>query len=58
MLRMGDKIRRLCTQLLAAKDDEEEFGSILVEVRRALHQHIERLRARVATHSFVIEPLV
>ena len=55
MLRMEDKIRRLCTQLLAAKDDEEEFRSILVELREALHQHIERLRARFATYPFVIE---
>jgi len=52
---MEDKIRRLCTQLLAAKDDEEEFRSILVELREALHQHIERLRARFATYPFVIE---
>lgn len=55
MLRMEDKIRRLCTQLLAAKDDEEEFRSILVELREALHQHIERLRARFATYPFVLE---
>jgi hypothetical protein len=55
MIRMEDKIRRLCTQLLAAKDDEEEFRSILVELRDALHQHIERLRARFATYPFVVE---
>lgn len=55
MLRMEDKIRRLCTQLLTAKDDEQEFSSILVELRDALHQHIERLRARFATYPFVIE---
>jgi hypothetical protein len=58
MLRMEDKIRRLCTQLLAAKDDEEEFRSSLVELRDALHQHIERLRARFATYPFVIEQRV
>ena len=55
MLRMEDKIRRLCTQLIAAKDDEEEFRSILVELRDTLHLHIERLRARFATYPFVIE---
>ena len=55
MLRMEDKIRRLCTQLLAAKDDEEEFRSILVELRNTLHQNIERLRARFAAYPFVVE---
>jgi hypothetical protein len=55
MLRMEDKIRRLCTELLAAKDDQEEFRSILVELREALHQHIERLRAHFATYPFVVE---
>jgi len=52
---MEDKIRRLCTQLLAAKHDEEEFRAILVELRDALHQHIERLRERFAAYPFVIE---
>jgi hypothetical protein len=52
---MEDKIRGLCTQLLAAKDDEEEFRTILVELREALRQHIESIRARFATYPFVIE---
>jgi hypothetical protein len=52
---MEDKIRRLCTQLLAAKDHEEELGSVLVELRDALHQHIERLRAHFASYPFAIE---
>jgi hypothetical protein len=55
MPRMEDKIRRLCTQLLAAKGDEEEFRSILGELRDTLHQNIERLRARFAAYPFVIE---
>jgi hypothetical protein len=55
MLRMEDKIRKLCTRLLAAKEDAEEFGSILGELRDALHQHIESLRVRFATYPFVIE---
>jgi hypothetical protein len=52
---MEDKIRRLCTQLIAAKDDEEEFRTILVELRNTLHQNIERLRARFAAYPFVVE---
>lgn len=55
MLRMEDEIRRLCAQLLAAQNDEEEFRSILAELRAALHRHIERLRARFANYPFVIE---
>jgi hypothetical protein len=57
MLRMEDKIRRLCTQLLAAKgkDDDEEFRAILAELREALRQHIESLRSRFATYPLVIE---
>jgi hypothetical protein len=55
MLRMEDKIRRLCRQLIAAEDDQEEFRSILVDLRDALHQHIERLRTHFATYPFVIE---
>jgi hypothetical protein len=52
---MEDRIRRLCAQLLAAKDDEEKLRPLLVELRDALHQHIERLRARFAAYPFVIE---
>jgi hypothetical protein len=55
MLRMEDKIRRLCTRLLAAKDGEEEFRSILIELRGALRQHVESLRARFANYPFAIE---
>ncbi|HWO29605.1 MAG TPA: hypothetical protein VNO32_12495 [Candidatus Acidoferrum sp.] len=48
---MEDRIRRLCSQLLAAKGDEES-GAILIELREALHKHIEHLRERLAhTHS-------
>jgi len=52
--RMEDKIRRLSEQLLAAKDDQE-LTPILGELRAALHQYIERLRARVAVYPIVIE---
>ena len=52
--RMEDKIRRLSEQLLAAQDDQE-LTAILAELRTALHQHVERLRARVATYPIVVE---
>jgi hypothetical protein len=43
-----DKIRELCTQVLAAQNDEAA-NRILPELRDALHAHCERLRLRVAT---------
>jgi len=54
MRRVEDRIRRLSAQLLAAEEDEE-LRPMLVELREALHQHIERLRARLANYPIVIE---
>jgi hypothetical protein len=54
MRRVEDKIRKLSAQLLAAEEDEE-LRPMLVELREALHQHIERLRARFADYPIVVE---
>ena len=54
MLRMEDRIRRLCAQLPATGDDEE-LKQILVELREALHLHIERLRERFGAYPFPVE---
>lgn len=54
MRRMEDRIRRLCTQLLAVKDDEE-IGPTATELRDALHQHIARLRKRFAGYPLMVE---
>ena len=54
MLRMEDRIRRLCSELLATADDEE-LRPILVELREALHQHIGRLRERFGSYPFLVE---
>jgi hypothetical protein len=54
MRRVEDKIRRLSQQLLAAEEDKE-VGPMLAELREALHQHIERLRARFAAYPIVVE---
>jgi len=43
-----DKIRELCTQVLAAQNDEVA-NRILPELRDALHEHCERLRPMVVT---------
>jgi hypothetical protein len=42
-----DKIRELCTQVLAAQDGEAA-NRILPELRDALHAHCERLRLKAA----------
>lgn len=54
MLRMEDKIRRLCLELLAKKGDEE-VRPILAELREALHLHIERMRERFGAYPFLVE---
>jgi hypothetical protein len=54
MRRIEDKIRTLCTQLLAT-DEEDELRGILVELRNALRQHIQQLRAGFANYPFVVE---
>jgi hypothetical protein len=54
MRRVEDKIRKLSAQLLAGEEDKE-LGPMLVELREALHQHIERLRARLADYPIVVE---
>ena len=54
MRRMEDKIRRLCTQILAT-DKDEELRPMLVELRDALHRHIEGIRARLGNYPFVVE---
>jgi hypothetical protein len=54
MLRMEDRIRSLCSQLLATKDDEE-VGLILVDLREALRIHIKRLRERCGAYPNVVE---
>jgi hypothetical protein len=54
MRRVEDKIRKLSAQLLATEEDEE-LRPMLVELREALHQHIERLRARLSNYPIVVE---
>jgi len=54
MLRMEDKIRRLCSELLAKKGDEE-VRALLVELRDALRQHIGRMRERFGAYPLLME---
>jgi DNA-binding NarL/FixJ family response regulator len=54
MRRNEDKIRGLCAQLFAIENDAEH-AKLLAELQHALHQHIERLRARVAEYPLVVE---
>lgn len=54
MPRVEDTIRSLCSELLSANDDKE-LARIIVELREALHRHIERLRARYGSYPFLEE---
>jgi hypothetical protein len=52
--RMEDKIRQLCEQA-TAEEDSAKLGRILVELRSAIHQHIGRLRTKLATYPVGVE---
>jgi DNA-binding NarL/FixJ family response regulator len=54
MRRTEDKIRELCARLFAT-DNDEAHAATVVELQGALHQHIERLRERVAEYPVVAE---
>ncbi len=52
--RVEDEIRKLCKELLAGKDDDQQIQK-LVELRAALRLHIERMRARAADYPIILE---
>ena len=52
--RMEDEIRKLCEELLASTDDDQQIQK-LAQLRAALHLHIERLRIRAADYPIVLE---
>jgi DNA-binding NarL/FixJ family response regulator len=47
--RTEDKVRDLCAQLCALRDDETQ-EPVLLELRHILHQHIENFRTRIAEY--------
>ena len=54
MLRMEDRIRRLCSELLVTKGDEE-VRPIIVALRDALRLHVEHMRERFCAYPFLVE---
>jgi hypothetical protein len=54
MRRIEDKIRSLCSQVQAAKEDSE-VTRLLIELREALHRHIEKMRATLTIYPFGVE---
>jgi hypothetical protein len=54
MLRLEDRIRRLCSELLVTKSDEE-VRPLIVALREALRLHIEHIRERFAAYPFLVE---
>jgi hypothetical protein len=47
--RMEDKIQSLCARILAGNDDDEQL-SLIVELREALRQHVQRLRTKLSDY--------
>ncbi len=54
MLRMEDRIGRLCSELLVTKGDEE-VRPIIVALRDALRLHVEHMRKRFGAYPFLVE---
>jgi hypothetical protein len=52
--RLEDKIRRLCAEVAAGKDNSALVPK-LVELRQALHDHIERMRAKTMFYPIPFE---
>jgi Mg2+ and Co2+ transporter CorA len=52
--RIEDEIRKLCKEILAGKDDQQQIQR-LKELRHALHLHTERLRARAGGYPLLME---
>ena len=49
--RLEDRIRELCARVVAT-DDSEELAVILADLQRALHEAVQRIRAR-AVETFI-----
>lgn len=54
MRRNEDKIREICAQLFAIKNDSEH-AKLLAELQQVLHRHIENLRARIVEYPLILE---
>lgn len=51
--RLEDKIRNLCTQIIATENDTE-LTPLVTELREALHQHMKDLRVQLSKFPLVI----
>ena len=56
-LTLEDRIRELCSQAVQA-DDAQELNRILGELKLALHEHTERLRAMLSLYPILPADLV
>lgn len=52
--RIEDRIRSVCAQILAGNDGED-ITPLIVELRQALHEYVQRLRNKVAESPVTIE---
>ena len=49
--RLEDQIRELCAKALATPDTEQEFFSVMKQLKAALHEHAKRLRGMIGVHT-------
>ncbi len=56
-LTLEDRIRELCSQVVQ-EDDAQELNRILGELKLALHEHTERLRAMLSLYPILPADLV
>jgi hypothetical protein len=57
LMTLEDRIRRLCSQAIEA-DDPQELNRVLSELKLALHEHAERLRAMLSLYPIVPADLI
>jgi hypothetical protein len=49
--RLEDQIRELCAKALATPDSEQEFFSVMTQLKAALHEHTKRLRGMIGAQT-------
>jgi hypothetical protein len=47
--RLEDRIRKLCTKAIAAKDSDR-LEPVLIELQAAIHQAVEKIRSSAGAH--------
>jgi hypothetical protein len=49
--RSDDRIRELCSKILAT-NDQDELVSLCIQLRKEIQKHVEHLRGRISEYPF------